>query len=82
MDTKTEERIPFERMLVKVLAVLISAQIAHYCFPVHANLAWSIGAFLGLIPWYFIPPRVSIKYVFVAVTGCLLASAICILWSQ
>lgn len=82
MDVKTEKRVPLERALVKVLAVIIPAQIASHFFPAHASVAWSIGAFLGLIPWYFIPPRVSIKYVFVAVMGCLLASAIVLLGSK
>ena len=76
MNVKTEERLPDERPLAKVCAMLFFAQIATQVFPAHANLAWTLSLLLGLIPFYFIPPQTPIKRLPFLVMGCLLAGAV------
>ena len=62
MTTRTEERVPFSIVAVKVFVLFLPAIVAGAIFGPSARLATSIGFLLGApIAWYCIPPRGTTK---------------------
>lgn len=55
-------RAPLEIVVVKVLLAIAPALILQAVFVSHAKLAYFGGLLVGVLLWYFVPPRGNARH--------------------